>query len=464
MASPVNKISGAARVPPQNLEAEMAFLGSVMLRPEALYEVLNLVSEQSFYSERHRVIFGVMMELFSKGTPIDFLSLTNKFKEKKILDSVGGEAYLTELANMVPSSANIKHYAEIIQKKDLMRRLIEAGDHVNRIGFAEEGDIEDILDSAEKKIFEVTKNFSANDQFKAIKPLLIEAFDKLEQLASSDHEIRGVPTGFGNIDNLLAGFHKSDLVILAARPSVGKTAFALDVARRTAINAQTKVGIFSLEMSSEQLVNRILAAQSQVDSWKIRRGMIQDSYEHIRNALDDLSRADIFIDDQPGTTAMRMRSTARKLKSEKGLDLLIVDYLQLMTPTATRASDSMVQQVTELSRSLKHLARELQVPVLALSQLSRDVEKRGGEPRLSDLRDSGSIEQDADVVMFIHNAGEREEDGGSNKHIRKDVIIAKHRNGPVGRCKFNFDSEKTSFIELDSTDYGSAADKEFSEF
>lgn len=451
------------RIPPQSLDAEMAFLGSVMLRPESLYEVLDLVNEKSFYSERHRVIFRTMMELFGKSIPIDFLSLSNKLKEKNTLDAAGGEEYITELVNTVPSSANIKHYAEIIQKKDLMRRLIEAADHISLLGFDEAGDVEDILDNAEKKIFEVTKNFASNDQFKAIKPLLVEAFDQLEKLASSDHEMRGVSTGFKNIDGLLAGFHKSDLVILAARPSVGKTAFALDVARRTAINDKTKVGIFSLEMSSEQLVNRILAAQSQVDSWKIRKGMIQDSYEPIRNALDDLSRADIFIDDQPGTTALRMRSTARKLKSEKGLDLLIVDYLQLMTPTATRASDSMVQQVTELSRSLKHLARELQVPVLALSQLSRDVEKRGGEPRLSDLRDSGSIEQDADVVMFIHNSGSRDEDSHNEHMIRKDVIVAKHRNGPVGRCKFNFDSTKTSFIELDTSDYG-GADKEFSEF
>lgn len=463
MASPaLQRIK--TRVPPQSLDAEMAFLGSVMLRPESLYEVLDLVNETSYYSERHRVIFRAMMDLFQKSTPIDFLSLANRLKEKSEINAAGGEEYLAELANTVPSSANIKHYAEIVQKKHLMRKLIEASEYISRLGFDESGELEEILDSAEKKVFEVTKNFASNDQFKAIKPLLFEAFEQIEKLASSDHEVRGVPSGFQSIDNLLAGFHKSDLIILAARPSVGKTAFALDVARRTAVKHGTKVGIFSLEMSSDQLVNRLLAAQSQVDSWKIRKGQIQHDYDHIRNALDDLSRADIFIDDHPGTTSLRMRSTARKLKSEKGLDLLIVDYLQLMTPTATRASDSMVQQVTELSRSLKHLARELQVPVIALSQLSRDVEKRGGEPRLSDLRDSGSIEQDADVVMFIHNNGPREDDNGKpEKMMRKDLIIAKHRNGPVGRCRFNFDSEKTSFIELEDSDYG-GADKEFSEF
>jgi len=460
MASPA--LHRKTRIPPQSLDAEMAFLGSIMLRPESLYEVLDLVHEKSFYSERHRVIYSHMMDLFGKSQPIDFLSLSNKLREQSKLESAGGEDYLSELANTVPSSANIKHYAEIVQKKDLMRRLIEASEHISTLGFDESGDIEDILDSAEKKVFEVTKNFSSNDQFKALKPLLIEAFDKIEQLASSKGEVGGIPSGFKNIDNLLAGFHKSDLVILAARPSVGKTAFALDVARRTAVQHQTKVGIFSLEMSAEQLVNRILAAQSQVDSWKIRKGLIQDSYEHIRNALDELSRADIFIDDHPGATSLRMRSTARKLKSEKGLDMLIVDYLQLMTPTATRASDSMVQQVTELSRSLKHLARELQIPVMALSQLSRDVEKRGGEPRLSDLRDSGSIEQDADVVMFIHNA-DMEQDREKQAMIRKDLIVAKHRNGPVGRARFNFDSEKTSFVELDTNDYG-GAEKAFDEF
>ncbi|MFM2357703.1 MAG: hypothetical protein RJA61_440 [Candidatus Parcubacteria bacterium] len=453
------------RIPPQNNEAEKALLGSIMLRPEAIYDIMDVVNANAFYVDKHRKTFETMMELFGKSTPIDLLSLSSRLKEKNLLETLGGNSYLTELVNTVPSAANIKHYAEIVQKKYLMRKIIEASEKISQLGFNEGADgIEELIDGAEKTIFEITRNFSGYQNFKELKPLLHEAYDRLEKLSSEKGEIRGVPSGFKSLDNLLAGFQRSDLIILAARPSVGKTAFALDIARRTSVEYGTPVGVFSLEMSAQQLVDRIMAAQSRVDSWMIRQGRVTDEgFGHIRTALDDLARAPIFIDDQPGNNILRMRSAARRLKNEKGLKMLIVDYLQLMVPTNSRANDSMVQQVTEISRSLKHMARELDIPVIALSQLSRDVEKRGGKPRLSDLRDSGSIEQDADVVMFIHSEDQRDENGKLSKMIEKEIIIAKHRNGPVGEVKFNFDSQKTSFIELDKSNYG-GVEKEFDEF
>lgn len=452
--------SSFVRVPPQSLEAEKALLGSVFLRPEVIYEIVDLITPASFYSDRHAKLFEVMLELLNKREPIDHIAVSERLENKGLLESIGGRQYLGEISQSVPTASNARHYAEIIQKKHLMRLLIEAADHVTRLGFDEAGELENLLDDAEKRIFEVTQKYSLNQNFKDLKPLLHEAYERLEALSQSPHEIRGIPTGFKGLDNLLAGFQPSDLIILAARPSVGKTALALDIARRTAIDHQTPVGIFSLEMSSHQLVDRIMASQSHLDSWMLRRGKIKgDQFIALRNALDDLSRAPIYIDDQPGNTIMRMRSAARKLKIEKGLKLLIVDYLQLMVPSNARAFDSMVQQVTEISRSLKHLARELQIPVLALSQLSRDVEKRGGEPRLSDLRDSGSIEQDADVVMFIHGDDKRDAEGKREQMSEKKIIVAKHRNGPVGSILMQFDNHKTSFVEMDRSNYGGAEEE-----
>ncbi len=452
MRDPISNI----RIPPQNLDAERALLGSIMLRPDTMYDISDIVVEEAFYADKHQKIFGIMSELFSAREPIDIVSVSDRLKSKNLLDSVGGNQYLAELSQTVPTASNAKHYAEIVQKKYMMRMLIDAADHVTRLGFGEDHDLEVILDEAEKKVFEVTQKQTINQRFQELRPLLIEAYDRLEKLSQNPGDLRGVPSGFKNLDNILAGFQPSDLVIVAARPSVGKTALALDIARRTAVEHDTPVGIFSLEMSSQQLVDRIMAAQSRLDSWKLRRGKIQgDEFVALRNALDELSRAPIYIDDKPGNTAMRMRSAARRLKAEKGLKLLIVDYLQLMAPTNSRSSDSMVQQVTEISRSLKNLARELEIPVIALSQLSRDVEKRGGEPRLSDLRDSGSIEQDADVVMFIHGEDKKDEHNRRDQFTEKKIIVAKHRNGPVGSVHFKFDNNKTSFVEIDKSNYNS---------
>ncbi len=442
------------RVPPQSIEAEKALLGSIMIRPEVMHDITDIIFEKSFYSDRHKLIWSTMMELHNKSIPIDLLSLSARLKEKEMLDQAGGMNYLGELVNGVPSSTNAKYYAEIIQKKHIMRDLINASEYVGELGFDEAGELDELLDKAEKKIFEVT-NFTGTHKFIALKDTLSEAWERIDKLHNNKGELRGIPTGFSGLDGKLAGLQKSDLIILAARPSMGKTSLALDIARKTAIDNNIPVGIFSLEMSSQQLVDRMLAAEAQVDSWKLRTGhnlSIDHDFKSIRDAMDRLSNAPIYIDDQPGNNILKMRAVARRLKSEKGLGLIVVDYLQLMVPTQSRHSDNMVQQVTEISRSLKQLARELEVPVLALSQLSRAVEQRGGEPRLSDLRDSGSIEQDADVVMFIHREDKYNKDS-TRPNIAK-IMIEKHRNGPTGVVELFFDDKKTTFITIDKSDFG----------
>jgi len=451
-------VQNRLRIPPQNLEAEMALLGSIMLRPEALYDIVDQISLDSFYSEKHRIIYESMMELFTKRSPIDLLSVSSRLKEKGWLDQIGGNTYLTEIVNVVPSSANIGHYANIVQKKYMMRRLIEASDHISQIGYNEMAELEEMLDGAEKKLFEVT-NFNTSHKFVHIKDELGEAWDRLDRLHTDGNGMRGIQTGFPDIDLKLSGLQKSDLIILAARPSMGKTSLALDIARQAAVNHGTHVGVFSLEMSSQQLVDRMLAAQSNVDAWKLRTGKLsrQDDFEAIRTSLDKMSKAPIFIDDSPGNNILRMRSISRRLKSEKGLGLIVVDYLQLMLPTQTK-SDNLVQQVTEISRSLKNLARELDVPVLALSQLSRAVEARGGRPRLSDLRDSGSIEQDADVVMFIHREDKYKDE--SERTNIAEILIEKHRNGETGKVELFFNEKKATFQSIDKTH----SEKEFSDF
>ncbi|MEK7087691.1 MAG: replicative DNA helicase [Patescibacteria group bacterium] len=441
----------APRIPPQNLDAEKALLGSIMLRPGGLGEVLDVVTEAAFYSGRHRLIWRTMVELGAKNVPIDLLSLSSRLTEKGELEAAGGASFLAELTASVPSSTNLEHYAEIIQKKHLMSRLIEASEYLGELGYAEAEDLENLMERAEKRIFEITER-SGVHKFVELKDTLGEAWERLDRLHKSGDAIRGIPTGFKELDMKLAGFQKSDLIILAARPSMGKTSLALDIARQSAVNHNVPVGIFSLEMSAQQLVDRMLAAESHVDAWKLRTGKLHaaEEFGKIRDSLDRLSKAPIYIDDQPANNILKMRSVARRLKSEKSLGLIIVDYLQLMAPTVARASDNLVQQVTEISRSLKHLARELDVPVLALSQLSRAVEQRGGRPRLSDLRDSGSIEQDADVVMFIHREDKYKED--SDRPNIAEILIEKHRNGPTGKIELYFDEKKATFQTLERSD------------
>ncbi len=458
----MNKKSNPIRIPPHNIEAEKALLGSVMLKGEVLFEIADTINANSFYLEKHKIIFETMMDLFTKRHPTDLLTVSARLKEKNLLEEIGGNEYLAELVNSVPSASNANFYASIIQKKHITRNLINAGDFISSIGYEEEQEIDHILDQAQKKIYDVT-NISSIHKFVELKEELTEAWDRLDRLHNSTDGLRGVPTGFTGIDEKLSGLQKSDLIILAARPSVGKTSLALDIARQAAVYNNIPVGIFSLEMSSQQLVDRMLASQSNVNAWKLRTGrsITENDFEAIRGSLDLLAKAPIFIDDQPGNNILKMRSVARRLKNEKGLGLIVVDYLQLMVPTQTKGIDSLVQQVTEISRSLKNLARELDVPVLALSQLSREVEKRGGRPRLSDLRDSGSIEQDADVVMFIHR-----EDKGKDESERTniaEILIEKHRNGATGKVELFFNHEKATFQNLDKAIY-TGAESEFREF
>lgn len=436
------------RVPPQSLESEKAVLGSIMLRPGALVEIADRLTAEAFYADKHKKIFETMLELYSKNEPIDILSLTHILKEKKLIESVGGARYLTELSNAVPSSTNLSYYADIVEQKHILRRLIESADSLSEMAY--EGGtkpLEEILDTAEKEIFAIAEG-PKRTKYLSLKDTLGEAWSRLENLHENKGALRGVPTGFKPIDDMLAGFQPSDLIILAARPSMGKTSFALDIARLTATKHGTPVGIFSLEMSSQQLVDRMLAAESKVNAWSLRTGNLstENEFTRLRDSLDHLSKAPIFIDDQPSSSIVHIRSVARRLKTEHNIGFLIIDYLQLMS--TTKNYDSMVNQVTEISRSLKALAREIDVPVLALSQLSRAVETRGGKPRLSDLRDSGSIEQDADVVMFIHR--ERDDvEGGSGKSNIAEIMIEKHRNGPTGKVDLFFDEKTTSFMPIE---------------
>lgn len=453
MANTTEKATGTKsrllRTPPQNLDAERALLGAIILKPDTMHDVSVTVYPESFYADKHREIYRAILHIFTKGEPIDILTVTTKLREQGQLERVGGASYVTELVETVPAAGNALYYGELVQNKSILRGLIHAADEIAEIGYSDPESVDEAMDQAEKRIYNVT-NAPTSQKFTPIGSSLTEAWDRFEKLNSSEQEARGVLTGFTALDQLLAGLQKSDLIILAARPSMGKTTFALDIARNAAVQYGASVGIFSLEMSDQQLVDRMLAAEAGVDSWKLRTGNLRSDHEFeaVQSAMAKLSEAPIHIDDQPGNNILKMRSSARRLKNEHGLDLLIVDYLQLMSPTATKASDSMVQQVTEISRSLKILARELDVPILALSQLSRAVEQRGGKPRLSDLRDSGSIEQDADVVMFIHREDKINKE--SDRPNIAEILVEKHRNGPVGSTELYFDGKHVRFLNLDT--------------
>ena len=440
------------RIPPQNIDSERALIGSIMLRPEALPEIMDMIRQEAFYVEKHKTIFSAMAELYNRREPIDLLTISSFLKERNELDRVGGMSYLTELANSVPSSSNAEHYGDIVNKKHTMRRLIEAAEHIAGLGYDETHELPELLDKAEKKMYEVTST-NLSGKFVEMKDVLGEAMDRLDRLHKTQGEIRGVPSGFKDLDNKLSGFQNSDLIILAARPSVGKTSLALDFVRNAAIRHNIPTAIFSLEMSTQQLVDRMLSAESKVDAWKLRTGKLtlDTEFEKIRSCLEPLSKAPIFIDDQAANNILKIRSVVRRLKHEKKLGLVVIDYLQLMTPVQSKNNDNVVQQITEISRSLKQLAKEFDIPVIALSQLSRAVEQRGGKPRLSDLRDSGSIEQDADVVMFIHR--EQNDDGAGKKQIT-EIMIEKHRNGPTGKIELYFDADKSSFLSMDKNDFG----------
>jgi replicative DNA helicase len=436
------------RTPPQNSEAESALLGGLMLDKEAWFKVADLLNEEDFYEPRHQIIYSAIVELFSKNAAIDILTVTNLLEEKKILERAGGSAYLTGLVANTPSASNVVHYAEIVRKKGTLRKLISASNDITNLAFKEQGAVEDILDNAEQKLFSVSQKHLKR-QFISIASVLHATFERIDELHRDKGKLRGLSTGFVDLDNLLGGLQRSDLVILAARPSMGKTSLALDIMRHVGVNLKKPVGIFSLEMSKDQLVDRLLSAQSNVNLWKIRTGHLNDQdFEKIGEAMGQLSEAPIYIDDVAGSNIMEVRTKARRLQAENDLSLIVVDYLQLMEG---RSQDNRVQEVSEISRSLKILARELNVPVLALSQLSRNVENRPDKvPQLADLRESGSIEQDADVVMFIYR-----EDMYKGKDAKRpniaEIYVKKHRNGPTGQVDLFFDQDQTSFKNLDKS-------------
>ncbi len=449
----MDKVTVAAldKLPPQNLEAEASVLGSLLLDKDAIIRIADIIITEDFYDSRHKVVYGAILELFEKSVSIDILTLGNLLEETKMLERAGGHAYISSLVNAVPTAAHVVHYANIVRKKGTLRRLIDSATDITRLAYKEEGEVEDILDVAEQRLFGVSQKH-LKQNFIQISTILHETFERIDELHKDSGKLRGVPSGFIDLDKMLGGLQKSDLVILAARPSMGKTSLALDIIRHVGVEERKPVAIFSLEMSKDQLVDRLLSAQSGVNLFKIRSGQLNDNdFELLGEAMGALSEAPIYIDDASGANIMEVRTKARRLQTEHGISLLVIDYLQLMQGRSSSGSDNRVQEVSEISRNLKILARELNVPVLALSQLSRGVENRPDKvPQLSDLRESGSIEQDADVVMFIYR-----EDMYKGRESRRpnvaEIHIKKHRNGPVGEIDLYFDGEKASFKNLDRT-------------
>lgn len=441
------------KLPPQNLEAEQSVLGSLLIDKEAITKIVGIVSPEDFYKNSHGKIYEAMIDLYDKHEPIDILSLSNILTERKQIEDLGGKTYLASLANAVPTASNVVTYAEIVQKKSTLRKLIKAASDITSMGYDETEDIDKLLDEAEQKLFSISQKYLRED-FIPIKSVLHDTFDRIDELHKGTGKIRGIPTGFADLDRLLAGLQKSDLIILASRPSVGKTTLALDMARHVAIKEKKAVGIFSLEMSKEQVVDRLLCAEANVSLWKMRTGKLSDrqaddDFPRIGQAMGVLSEAKIFIDDSATANIMEIRTKARRLKLEYGLDLMIVDYLQLMEGRS-RHGDNRVQEVAEITRSLKAIARELDIPVLGISQLSRAAEQaKPAIPKLSHLRESGSIEQDADVVMFIYrkavDRNYRLDDIAPEDRNKAEIHIAKHRNGPTGQVNLYFNEEAVRF-------------------
>ncbi|WP_117168008.1 replicative DNA helicase [Paraliobacillus sediminis] len=436
------------RTPPHNIEAEQAILGAIFLEPESMSSATELLIPSDFYRASHQRIFQVMMQLTDKGEPIDLVTVTTALSNAKLLDEIGGVSYLSDLANAVPTAANIGYYNKIVEEKALLRRLIRTATDIVTDGFSKEDEVDEVLSEAEKNILEVSnrKNASA---FKNIKDVLIDVYDNIEQLHHNDADVTGVPTGFRDLDKITSGFQRNDLIIVAARPSVGKTAFALNIAQNVAIKTDENVAIFSLEMGAEQLVNRMLCAEGNIDAQRLRTGSLEpEDWGKLTMAMGSLSNAGIFIDDTPGIRVNEIRSKCRRLKQEHGLGMILIDYMQLIQGSASNAKENRQQEVSEISRSLKGLARELNVPLVALSQLSRGVEQRQDKrPMMSDLRESGSIEQDADIVGFLYRDDYYDQE--SEKQNIIEIIISKQRNGPVGTVELAFVKEYNKFVDLD---------------
>ncbi len=431
------------KVPPQSIEAEQSLLGALLIDKEAVINIAEILKPDHFYrAEQHGQIYKAIIELFEARQPIDLITVTEKLKTNGYLDKIGGTAYLAELINMVPTAAHIESYAHIIKERSIRRTLISSATRFIEQSYDGEIDIQQIIEESEQSIFALSQQHIKRD-FIQLKDALAQSFDRLDELQKTSGKLRGVPTGFRDLDNKLAGLQDSNLIVFAARPGQGKTSFVLNLAQHAAVNAKIPVGIFSLEMSQEELVDRLLVSQADIDAWKLKTGKLDEKdFDRLSHAMGQLAEAPIYIDDTPGSSISEIRTKARRLQAEHGLKLIIVDYLQLIHG---RQTDNRVQEVSEISQSLKNLARELKVPVLAVSQLSRAVESRGSRrPQLADLRESGAIEQDADVVMFIYR-----EDPDNLEDVTLD--IQKHRNGAVGEIKLIFRPDRVKFYGMEKT-------------
>ena len=433
------------RLPPHNAEAEQSVLGSLLIDRDAIIRVASYVRPEDFYFSANGAVYRAILELYNRREPTDFVTLSDELERQGALDEIGGIGYLSSLLNSVPTAVHVEYYGKIVERESTRRRLIDAGAKIVGIGYQSDVEAADALDAAERTLFDVSQKRQTKD-FQSIKDVLDRFFDQLEFLHEHRGEVVGVPSGFSDLDQLTGGLQRSDLIIVAARPSMGKSAFALGLAYGAAVQHGKSVGMFTLEMSAEQMVQRLLSTETGVDSQRLRLGMIDDSeWDRISRAFGRLAEANIFIDDSANASIMDVRSKARRLQAEHGLDLVIVDYLQLMSG---RRTENRVNEVSEITRGLKGLARELNVPVIALSQLSRAVETRADhKPMLSDLRESGSIEQDADIVMFIYRDDKYDEN--SEKKGIAEIIVAKHRNGPVGTINLRFFERTARFADLE---------------
>ena len=434
------------RTPPQNIEAEQAVLGAIFLEAQALTTASELLMPEDFYRANHQRIYEVMLDISTRGEPVDIVTVTAELQTRNWLDDVGGVAYLSDLANSVPTAANVEYYSKIVEEKSILRRLIRVATNIAKDGYTSDDEVSVILTDAEKTILDVAqrKNTSA---FISINDVLVETYDRIEMLQNRKGDITGIPTGFVELDRMTAGFQRSDLIIVAARPSVGKTAFALNIAQNVGTKTDENVAIFSLEMAAGQLVQRMLCAEGNIDAQRMRTGQLESGdWQKLTMAMGSLSKAGIYIDDTPGVRVNDIRAKCRRLKQEKGLGMIVIDYLQLIQGSG-RGGENRQQEVSEISRSLKALARELDVPVIALSQLSRGVESRQDKrPMMSDIRESGSIEQDADIVAFLYRDDYYDKESESQNII--EIIIAKQRNGPVGTAELAFIKEFNKFVNL----------------
>ncbi len=443
-----NTQTNPAKVPPQSLDAEMSLLGAALIDDNVLADASELLTSKDFYDKRHQLIFAAMMRLYERHKPVDLLTVTDQLQNKDQLETIGGSAYLTELTNYVPTAAHARSYAEIIAQKAVRRRLIKVSADISQLGFDEETSTQELLEKAEAELFSVSDQ-SLKQDLVSLESILTDSFDRIEELHRNKGQLRGIRTGYRDLDTMTAGLQRSDLIVIAARPAMGKTTLVTNLAYNVATIAKLPVLFFSLEMSKEQLTDRMLADASGVDSWNIRTGNLSDDdWAKLSDAMGEMAEAPIFIDDTPGLSVLEMRTKARRAMHDQPLGLVIVDYLQLMQANGNHQGNR-VQEVSEISRGLKLIARELNVPVIALSQLSRTVESRNPPiPQLADLRESGSIEQDADIVSFIYRPGYYEPDNPEVQNIT-DLIIAKHRNGPVGKIQLYFHPERLRFMSLD---------------